>query len=211
MEVVFARNLSLSDVEERFGLAEVHDAAWFEEWQGPRSEPSLSERVWLDQVRSDFLAISKHPLHEEIVKLVVLAPLLSLAGLCRPPFLPVAEKSVEINLEERDEVIRGRIDVLVLHQQLWVTTIEAKQKGLNVSEALPQALFYMLSNAVGKQPNYGLVTNGSHFIFLKVVAGASPRYALSQEFSLRREANELYEVAGILRRLGAIATAQVAA
>ncbi len=211
MEVVFARNLSLSDVEERFGLMEVDDAAWFREYQGQLQEPTASERAWLDQVRADFLAISKHPLHEEIVKMVVLAPLLSLAGLCRPPFLPVAEKSVEVSLEDRDETVRGRVDVLVLHQQLWVTTIEAKRKGLNVSEALPQALFYMLSNAADELPRYGLVTNGSHFIFIKLVAGAEPRYALSEEFGLRREPNELYGVLGILRRLGSLAVAQVAA
>jgi len=207
MEVVFARNLSLSDVEQRFALSEVTDSSWFDEYQGLLPEPAASERAWLDQVRADFLAISKHPLHEEIVKMVVLAPLLSLAGLCRPPFLPVAEKSVEVSLEDYEETIRGRVDLLVLHQQLWVVTIEAKRKGLNVSEALPQALFYMLSNADeglfrAEPPRYGLVTNGSHFIFIKLVGGATPRYALSQEFGLRREPNELYAVWGILKRLG---------
>lgn len=209
-EVLFARNLSLSEVKERFQLQAIADPTWFSEWQTDLPKLSTPERQWLDQLRVDFLALSEHPLHEESVKLVVVAPLLSLAGLCRPPFLPTAERPVEIALEDEGEVIRGRIDVLVLHRQLWVTTIEAKQKGLDVSTALPQALFYMLNNSA-RLPTYGLVTNGSHFIFIKLIAGATPSYALSDEFSLRRQTNELYPVLGILKKLAAIAVESVAA
>jgi hypothetical protein len=209
-EVLFARNLSLSEVKQRFQLQPIPEPAWFSEWQRDVPEPSGPERQWLDQLRVDFLALSEHPLHEEIVKLVVVAPLLSLAGLCRPPFLPTAERRVEIALEDADEVIRGRIDVLVLHRQLWVTTIEAKQEGLDVSTALPQALFYML-NSPSQFPTYGLVTNGSHFIFIKLMTGTTPCYALSDEFSLRRQTNELYPVLGIFKKLAAIAVASAAA
>ena len=58
------------------------------------------------------------------------------------PFTPEAEKPVEIALENDDEVIRGRIDVLTLHQRLWAIVVEAKRQQLNVSLALPQALLY---------------------------------------------------------------------
>jgi hypothetical protein len=211
--VLFPKELSLSEVEERFGLRQVVDPEFFLEWQQPRLEvvASAAERLWLDQVRSDFLALSKHSLHEEIVKLVVVGPLLSLAGLCRPPFLPVAERQVEIQLNDREEIVRGRVDLLVLHRQLWVTTLEAKRKGIDVAKALPQALFYMLNSPQVEGPTFGLATNGSHFIFIKLLKQPSLCYALSEEFSLRRTENELYRVVGILRSLGQLIESAVAA
>jgi hypothetical protein len=198
-----ANQLSLANVEEKFELRQVQDSEFFREWRY-FIEPSEAERQWLDQVRADFLALSKHPLHEEIVKLVVLAPLLSLAGLCRPPFLPSAEAQVEIAIADMDEQIRGRVDILVLHRQLWVAVIESKRKGLDVSEALPQALFYMLNSPNASQPTYGLATNGSHFLFIKLVNQNGLHYALSDEFTLRRQDNELYQVLAILKHLANI-------
>jgi hypothetical protein len=104
-------------------------------------------------------------------------------------------------VEEKDEVVRGRIDVLVLHQQLWVTVIESKSKRFSLSEALPQALFYMLNSPNPLQPTFGLVTNGSHFTFIKLMRQDTPQYGLSDEFTLRRRGNELYEVVGVLNQL----------
>ncbi|MEQ9483989.1 restriction endonuclease subunit R [Coleofasciculus sp. F4-SAH-05] len=145
-QVIQASELTLHDVENKFNLQQVEDEQFFGEWQGKLPELTTDQKEWLDQVKADFLALEKYPVHEEIVKMVVLSPLLSLAGLFRYPFRPVAEKQVEIVVEEKDEVVRGRIDVLVLHQQLWVTVIESKSKRFSLSEALPQALFYMLNS-----------------------------------------------------------------
>jgi hypothetical protein len=203
MPSIPAKQLFLADIEEKFGLHQTQDNSVFREWQS-FSEPSAMERQWLDQVRADFLALSKHPLHEEIVKLVVLAPLLSLAGLCRPPFLPNAEAQVELAVADTDEIVRGRVDILVLHQQLWVAVVESKRKGLDVSAALPQALFYMLNNPHAARPTYGLATNGSHFLFIKLIQQSGLHYALSDEFSLRRQQNELYNVLAVLKQLAAI-------
>ncbi|NET38494.1 MAG: restriction endonuclease subunit R, partial [Cyanothece sp. SIO1E1] len=125
-------------------------------------------------------------------------------GLCRPPFLPAAEKQIEIALPEHDELIRGRIDVLIVHQQLWVTVIESKQKGFNVLEALPQALAYMMNSPNTDTPLFGLATNGAEFLFLKLLKQPSPRYALSEPLSLLNYENDLYRVLGILRRLATL-------
>jgi hypothetical protein len=78
--------------------------------------------------------------------------------------VPAAEKQVEVSFEVDEQVMRGRVDWLVLHQDLWVTTIETKPKQADVLTALPQALFYMLaSNAqTNSQPRFGLLTNGNH-------------------------------------------------
>ena len=211
MQVLQASQLSLAEVETKFHLSQVYDPLFFPEWQSTLPPLSPTTQQWLDQVKADFLALAKYPLHEEIVKLVVLAPLLSLAGLCRPPFLPSAEQPVEVTLADGDEMIRGRVDVLVLHRHLWVTVIESKRKGLDVSEALPQALLYLLTQPNPALPAFGLVTNGSHFIFIKLVRQDGWYYALSDEFSLRKQSNDLYTILGILQHLGEITQQALAA
>jgi hypothetical protein len=53
---------------------------------------------------------------------------LSVAGFYQQPFRPVAEKTIEIEPEDNDEILRGRIDILVLNERLWVTP-----KGLHLT------------------------------------------------------------------------------
>jgi hypothetical protein len=204
-QVIQAGELVLHDVEEKFHLVQIEDAQFFPEWQSHLPEITIAEQQWLDKVKPDFLSISKYPLHEEIAKMVVLSPLLSLAGFFHSPFLPVAEKQVEIALEDDDELVRGRIDVLVLHQRFWVTVIEAKAKQFSLDQVLPQALFYMMSSPNLENPTFGFITNGRHFQFIKLArAGRFFSYALSDEFSLQRRENELYQVLGVLRKLGGL-------
>lgn len=64
----------------------------------------------------------------------------------------------------------------------------------------------MMANPNTEQPSFGLVTNGSHFMFIKVLFGEIPQYTFSTEFSLYRSENELYPVLQILQRLAALAT-----
>jgi hypothetical protein len=158
-KVLQANQLTLRDVKEKFQLQEIRDPGFFPEWEV--SPPNLSEyeQRWLDQAKEDFLLLAEQPLHEEMVKLVIIAPLLSLSGLYRLPFRTTAEYQVELAVAAgQGEVVRGRLDLLVLHQQLWVTVIESKRQGLNVTVGLPQALFYMLNSANRGVPTFGFVT-----------------------------------------------------
>jgi hypothetical protein len=82
--------------------------------------------------------------------------------------------------------------------------IESKQTEFSLQPGIPQALIYMLSSLRSAQPPYGMVTNGSNFIFLKLIQQGSPRYALSDEFTLLRHNNELYKVLQILKQLAEI-------
>lgn len=200
-QVIQASNLSLRDVKERFNLQQFWDSQFFLEWQEDLPEIPDSEKQWLDQIKTDFLSLAEESLHEEIVKLFVLAPLLLLAGLARSPFVPVAEKQVEITFEDEDEILRGRIDLMILHRRLWAIVIESKPKKLNVTEALPQALSYMMSSPNDAQPTFGFVLNGTEFLFLKLVKQELPQYALSRLFSLINPGNDLYEVLSVLRQL----------
>jgi predicted type IV restriction endonuclease len=106
-----------------------------------------------------------------------------------------------VALEMKDEgaIIRGRIDVLVVKNQLWLLVIESKRSDFAVTRAIPQALAYMLSNSEMVQPTFGMITNGNEFLFLKT---SQNDYANSRLFSLVNPNNELYEVLQILKYLG---------
>lgn len=55
-----------------------------------------------------------------MVKLAVVAPLPDLSGLFLPPFYVSAEDTVEIEAIDQSLIVRGRMDILVLQEQLWV-------------------------------------------------------------------------------------------
>lgn len=139
---------------------------------------------------------------ESAIKMVVLSPLLDLAGFYRPPFRIVAEEPVQIAVEDEGEIVQGRIDVLVVQEQFWVLAIEAKNAQFSLKLAIPQALAYMIGSPHPESPAFGLVTNGSEFMFIKLIQQDTPQYALSNLLSLLNRGNDLYEVLRILKRLG---------
>ncbi|MEL7067638.1 MAG: restriction endonuclease subunit R [Cyanobacteria bacterium J06581_3] len=208
-EIVPARSLELHEVEARFGLRQVMEQAFFSEWQDVQIDLDERDRYWLDKAKDNFLSLIKFRLHEEVVKISILAPLLAVSGLGSAPFVPKAEKQVEVSIPSQElgaenEIIRGRIDLLVMYRNLWVVTIETKPQQSDVLEALPQALTYMMASSEEKFPLFGLLTNGRHFMFVKLVKQAQPVYALSELFTLFRQKNEMYQVASVLRQLGMI-------
>ncbi|NET52788.1 MAG: hypothetical protein F6K09_30180 [Merismopedia sp. SIO2A8] len=123
----------------------------------------------LDRAKRNYLYLLDDPVMESIVKMVVLSPMLDLAGFYSPPFRVKGEMSVQVSAEDEGEVIQGSIDVLVLQQQLWVTVIEAKNSELSVTKAILQTLAYMLASPQPERPTFGCVLNGSEFLFLKLV------------------------------------------
>lgn len=64
---------------------------------------------------------------------------------------------------------------------------------------IAQTLFYMMANPDVAQA-FGQVTNGSHFIFIKLSRNDQSHYAFSTEFSLDRQENELYSVLKVLKK-----------
>ncbi len=204
-QIIPARDLTLHDVKVKFGLKQAEDTQLFPEWIDQLPEISDLEKRSLDQVKTDFLYLAEYPIPESLVSLVVLSPLLSLAGFYRPPFRVTTEAPVQIAAEDEGEIVQGRIDVLVLQNQLWVLVIESKRGSFSLEPAIPQALSYMMANPNPDKPAFGLVTNGSNFRFIKLTKQDTPQYALSDEFIIDRR-NDLYIVLSILKRLGAFLT-----
>ncbi len=71
----------------------------------------------------------------------------------------------------------------------------------DVLTALPQALLYMMANPTNSLPLFGLLTNGNHFLFVKLLKQQTPSYGLSELLTLLRQENDLYRVVGILKHL----------
>jgi len=205
-QLIQANELTLSQVEDRFNLRQVlDDSTFFHEWQNSLPELNAWEMQTLDRVKAEFLYLNKYPMLEDLVKMVVVSPLLSLAEFYRPPLRPVLEKRVDVTLQDGERTVWGRIDILLLQRQVWVAVIESKQAGFSLKDATAQALFDMMANPNAEQPTFGLVTNSSHFIFIKLVQGELSQYGFSSEFSLYRSENELYPVLMVLKRFSELA------
>ncbi len=194
---------TIADAEQKLNLTRTEDDGFFGEWRGEL--PGLSEREEeaLDELRRRYLyQRSQGQLLEGTVMLLLTSPLLAIAGFYDPPFRVRAEESVELRLEDAEEVLRGRIDVLFLLNQLWVVVLEGKKTALSVWGALPQALAYLKTNPSAERPGFAMVTNGDDILFVKLLGG---EYAISRVFSPLVSRQELVENLRFLKKLGAIA------
>ncbi|MDZ7962309.1 MAG: PD-(D/E)XK nuclease family protein [Aulosira sp. DedQUE10] len=195
---------TLRQVEEKLGLTLSFDGEFFTEWMNELPALSEAEQVRLNQVKKNYLyQISDGILLEETVKMVVLSPLLELAGFYQAPYKFKTEVSVEIEAQgDNEEILRGRIDALVLQDRLWIVLIESKKTTFDLELAIPQTLAYMAAHLEIEQPLYGMVANGSSYLFLKTLG---KQYAISDLFATRSQyRNNLDEVLKILKHLGQI-------
>ncbi|MDJ0734295.1 MAG: restriction endonuclease subunit R [Nostocaceae cyanobacterium] len=205
VQIIQAQNVTLGFLAAKFGLQLVNNEDFFTEWFEDIPEITDLEKQYLNRVKNNFLRLIQYPpILEDAVKMVVLSPLLDLAGFYEDPFLITTEKSIELAVESESEIVRGRIDVLVIQEQLWLLVIESKKASFSLLEARPQALAYMLANPNTKIPVFGLVLNGEDFQFIKLTKEDKPFYALSDKFTLYKRENELYQVLTILKKLGKI-------
>lgn len=205
---VIANNVTLGDLRQKFNLRRTSDRQFFTEWFNDLPELTDLEQESLNQVKADYLyQIEDGPLPEGAVKMIVASPLLKLAGFYQPPFRIHFEESVQITVQDQNQVLRGRIDALVVQDQLWVLVVEAKRTGGPMELAVPQALAYMLGTPRPEQPVFGFITNGGSFLFLKLSLQDVLEYDLSSLFSLLPLRNELHDVLRVLKRISQLITA----
>ncbi|MEO1432654.1 MAG: type I restriction endonuclease [Cyanobacteria bacterium J06633_8] len=206
--IAIAENITtLRQVEEKLGLKLSDERQFFTEWMTDLPQLSEAEEIRLEQVRENYLyQISDGSLLEETIKMVVLSPLLELAGFYQSPYRFKTEVPVEIEaLGDKEEILRGRIDALVLQGKLWIVLIESKKTTFDLELAIPQTLAYMAAHPKPEQSLYGMITNGSSHLFVKTLG---KQYGVSDLFSTRSQyRNNLNEVLKILKYLGRIITA----
>ena len=194
---------SLAEAESRLNLSRTEDEAFFTEWQAQLPSPSDSEQTALDTLRRRLLYHrADGELLEGAVALLVASPLLELAGFYDPPFRMKAEAAIEIAIDDGEEILRGRIDILILQNQLWVIVLECKKTTISTRSALPQALAYMMANPDLDKPRFGMLTNGDDVLFVKLRAQPTPEYGLSRAFSIYTVPSELRSAFQVLKHLG---------
>lgn len=202
VQIIQARDITLYDLEDKFGLQLTVDTHFFQEWSENSLPLTDAEKQSLKRVTCNYFNLTKRrTMSEEAVKMVVLSPLLDLAGFYQPPFEIETESSIEISAEDEGAIVKGSIDVLVIQKRFWVLVIEAKSTKFDVLIALPQALAYMLNDPNPNHPTFGLLVNGREFVFIKLIQQNQLQYARSYALSIERE-DELYQVLSVLKRLG---------
>ncbi|HIK30392.1 MAG TPA: type I restriction enzyme HsdR N-terminal domain-containing protein [Oscillatoriales cyanobacterium M59_W2019_021] len=203
VQTIAAEGITLYQLEKNFGLIEINNPEFFPEWQTNLPELHREERQRLDRVKAAYANLARRSVLENTVKMAIVSPLLDLAGFFFPPFYVETEESVEIISTDGEITVRGRIDVLILKEQFWVLVIESKRAEFSVKVGIPQVLSYMLARPNSAGAQYGLVTNGSNFVFLKLAPHPQVHYARSEEFVLEN-ANDLERVLQILKQFAAI-------
>lgn len=195
--------ITLRALQQDLGLAKSNQADDFPEWQTHLPELTELEQATLGHIRQNFTyQLEWGQLSENLVKMVVLSPLLDLAGFYRSRLRVDDEVSVELAIQDQDVLYRGKIDVLVCDEQFWIVVIEAKHAQFSLINAIPQCLAYMLATPNRETPTFGLVTNGSNFRFLKLHPSRPPAYTLSDELLFDR-GNDFGQVLQVLKKLGA--------
>ena len=196
---------TLAEANRRFGLMRSEDESLFPEWQTDLPELSGEERSALDVLRRQYLyQRSEGQLLEGTVTLLMVSPLLNIAGFYDPPFRVRAEESVQLVLDDSEEILQGRLDVLVLLNQLWVVVLESKKTALSVWTALPQTLAYLMANPFSERSVFAVMINGDEILFVKLLPGVQRYYVLSRVFSPFTSGQELYAVLQILKRMGEV-------
>ena len=194
----------VNELIDLFGLEETFDPAFFREWQGDLPELSAAEQETLEEMKGEYQYLSRYANLEPIVKMVVVGPLLKMAGFYRPPFRVKAEKRVELVTEDNGTIVRGQLDILAMHDRFWAILIEAKRVQYSLDAGIPQALFYMLGAPDPGKPLFGFMTNGPDFQFLKLVREDKPRFSLSDRFYMASRREALDQVLQILKKLGGL-------
>jgi hypothetical protein len=191
---------SLAEAETRFGLSYRSDPDFFLEWRTDFPLLTTAEQQRLDLIKQRYFYHRQFGhLLEGGVNFIVIAPLLEMAGFYDAPFRLRSEASVRIEIADtEDRVYQGRIDSLVVQENLWIILVEAKRTSFSIDVALPQALAYMAANPASHRPTFGLVSNGAYSMFLKL---DFQQYGFSDDFSLNRQQNELYNILQVLNYL----------
>lgn len=201
-----ASSLTLSTLRQNFGLRLDSSDRFFDEWLNNAPTLTEAELQGLNRLARNYTYLSQEePPLEEIVKLVVVSPLLDLAGFYQFPFLVKAEVSTNIEVadEANTRLVQGRIDILVIQDSFWILVIESKPARLDVTAGIPQALTYLLSAPNLQSSCYGMVTNGREVLFLKCDRNKSvPQYTKSHTYRFLENTAERIQVLRGLKQIG---------
>ena len=186
-----ASQLSLNDVRRLLKLEEREGDAFNDFFSlEPLSELEQQEIL---KIRTDFRRyLSAGKVSEELVKFLVLSPLMRLAGFFDIPIVLTMEDSIPIEVEDGDTLIKGRLDILAVNQpdaeiaaaQFWILVVEAKNSAIDPWAGLPQLLTYAYKSLQQQSSVWGLTTNGRNYQFVYLTRGNPCTYQILPDLSL---------------------------
>ncbi|NEP58285.1 MAG: restriction endonuclease subunit R [Symploca sp. SIO2G7] len=184
MTTIIAQKLTLKQIHQLLKLNKLPNGSFI---------PLLSlepltefEQQELTQIRDDFENyLIEGKVLEGQIKLLVIAPLLRLAGFYRSPVKISLEQDIEtIVVEDEDTKITGRFDILAVNKEyattkdiaFWLLVIESKNSSINSLEGLPQLLTYAHQSLQHQKLVWGLSTNGTDYRFVLIKPGNPATY-----------------------------------
>ncbi|MGB3651141.1 MAG: restriction endonuclease subunit R [Rivularia sp. (in: cyanobacteria)] len=182
--------LSLNDVHRLLKLQEKFDGSFTDYLT---IEPLTEfEQQDLSRIRNDFRRYLKAgKISEGTGIFFTIFPLMRLAGFYDIPIRLTMEDVVGIAIEDEDQIIKGRMDILAVNQAeaisappFWILVIETKNSAIDVFEGLPQLLTYAFKSLEQQSSVWGLVTNGLRYQFVYLNRGNPPNYQLMSLLSL---------------------------
>ena len=189
MVTLQAKNLTLNEVHQ---LLDLQPSVQRVRFTDVLNLPDLTEweMAKMAQIRIDFQAYwQAGKVLEGQVQLLVLAPLLRLAGYYRSPIQLSLEQAIaEIMLDDEDTKITGRLDLLAARRDavtpLWVLFVESKNSQVDALNGLPQLLTYASQSLTSQESVWGLATNGFSCYFVRLISGETLSYQLLPELNL---------------------------
>src|ERR671933_1907350 len=187
VQTIQAKDIDLRYLITNFGIQFVEDEKFFREWQDDLPEITDLEKQLLDKVKAGYLNLLTYPpLLEDVVRMAVLNPILFIGDFYLAPFYVKSEESVDIISDDEGVIVKGKIDTLVLKDQLWVMVVESKKAAFSIEEGLAQILAYMLGKPHPEKPSFGMITTGGSFVFFKIIKGGVPLFYFSRVFITRK-------------------------
>jgi len=151
------------------------------------------EQQELLKIRHDFRRyFAAGKISEELIKFLVLSPLMRLTGFFDIPIVLTMEDSIPIQVEDEDTVIKGQLDILAVNQpdaavtatRFWILVVEAKNSAIDPWAGLPQLLTYTYKSLQQQASVWGLTTNGRNYQFVYLTRGNPCTYQILPELSL---------------------------
>ena len=208
MTTLNAKNQSLGDVHRLLGFQMQLDGSFTPLlFLQPLTEFEQQELL---QIRDDFRNyLTEGKVLEGLVKALTTFPLMRLAGFYRSPIkISLEEDIANIDIEDEDTKITGRMDILAVNKAkettvnayFWVLVIESKNSGIAESEGLPQLLSYAYNSLKHQESIWGLTTNGQHYQFVYIQQGNTPIYQLMPLLNLM-ESQRAIELLQVLKAI----------
>jgi len=119
---------TLKYLRDNFNLERISESDFFPEWQEELPTLTDTDIQTLNRIRDRYFhQLDEGMMLESGVKMMIVSPLLELAGFYDPPFRSRFEPPVDVAIDTGEEVLNGRIDALIVQNQIWVWVLEAKR------------------------------------------------------------------------------------